>query len=255
MTHFQLLDAVAAPQPPSFLELWEPVGPVSFAAGEDADAVPVWSVNVSAQPAMALEQLNGGLNRLTQTNAALSGAQARLDSFVANMAHAGPVSFSAEAVALPAPEQELLASLEILQAGRSTGVVSFGGLTAEPDLADDRDKFTQSLERLIHSLAYFVFVETQMEGRYLCRTTLSWAAEARTTARANLTPEQWAVHRQTLELAVQSRAALMHTVTLAVQSALKISAVLALPGGPLLALPSAWKFFTHVLSELEAKPV
>lgn len=254
MTHFQLLDAVAAPQPPSFLDLWEPATEaVSYAAGEAE--VPVWSVNVSAQPAVALEQLHGSRNHLAQTNAALNGAQARLDTFVANVAHAGPVSFSTEAAALPAPEQELLASLEMLQTGRSTGVVSFGGLTAEPDLATDRDKFTHSLERLIQSLAYFVFVETQVEGRPLCRTTLSWAANARTTGRANLTAEQWAVHRQTLELAIHSRAALMRTVMLAVQSALKISAVLALPGGPLLALPSAWKFFTHVLSELEAKPV
>lgn len=254
MTHFQLLDAVAAPNPPNFLELWEPeTAAVSFAA--DEEEVAVWSVNVSAQPAAALQQLNAGLERATQAEAALNVAQTRLETLVKNAASAGPVAFAAGAVALPLPEQELLTKLEALQTGQLTGAVSFGGLSGGSDLADDQYKFTRGLERLIQSLAYFVFVETQVEGRLLCRTTLSWASDARTMGQGRLSAEQWALHQKTLALAVQSRAALMRTVALAVQSALKISAALALPGGALLALPSAWKFFNHVLSELEAKSI
>lgn len=248
--HFQLLSAVAVP---SVLEMWEPeTEAVSFSApGEEAEAV--WSVDVSATPEVALEQLNSGLGRMAQTEAALLTAQARLETLVEKsqsaVSFAAPKGAAPEATALPPAEQDLLTKLEVLQGGP----VSFSA--AAPDLADDREDLTQSLERLIQSITYFAFVETRVEGRLLCRTTLNWAADAGTLGDAGLTGEQWALHQKTLALAVQSRTALMKTVALAAQSALKISAALALPGGALLALPAAWKFFKHVLSELEAKPV
>lgn len=241
MTQFKLLTAASGP------ELWEPeADALSFSApGEATEAV--WSVDVSASPEVALQQLNAGLGRVAQTEAALITAQSRLETLVEQSQSA--VSFAApEAAALPPAEQDLLARLEALQGN----AISFSA--PAPNFAEDEDKLANGLERLIQSLTYFAFVETRVEGRLLCRTTLNWAADTHTFGQMNLSGEQWAVHQKTLALAVQSRTALMNTVALAAQSALKISAALALPGGALLALPAAWKFFKHVLSELETKP-
>lgn len=248
MTHFHLLDAAA----PGRLRLWpaDPAAPVAFAAPE---APPVWSVSVSADPAQAQAQLAAGLAQVAETDAALTAAQARLEALARAAAGDTPVSFAAPGTPLPPAEQDLLSTLEALHA-RAQGEVSFGLLPAQLGLAEASEQFQTALQRLIDSLAYYAVVETQVEGRPLCRTTLNWASDARTLGQAGLTAAQWAVHQHTLELAVRSRAALLRTLTLTVQSAVKIALVLTLPGGALLALPPAWKFIQEVLAGLDQRP-
>ena len=50
-----------------------------------------------------------------------------------------------------------------------------------------------------------------------------------------------------------SRDAVLKVLARAMQAALKIAALLALPGGPILALPVAWRLVSRAMAELEKK--
>ncbi|MGQ0600515.1 MAG: hypothetical protein ACT4QE_02320 [Anaerolineales bacterium] len=252
MTRFQLLDTTTVQVTPRLFGMWEEAsgGPISFAAPGASDEIPVWSVNVSADPRLATSQLDAGLEQVTSASEALSEAQTRIEALVKNSPGVGEVSFAAPGVPLPPAERELMTALEHLKASER-GAVSFGLLPDGIDLAEAENKFKTVLARLTQSLAYYAFVETLIEGRLLCRTTLNWSSDTRTVWQSGLAVEQWALHRRTLELSVQSRATLMRTVALTVQSAIKISTLLAMPGGALLALPATWKFINEVLQEVD----
>jgi hypothetical protein len=251
---FRLLDTTPSRIAPDLFGAWEtaPGEPASFAlpgAPEPDEDVPVWSVNLPSDLTLAATQLEAGLAQVDGASHALGDAQARLDALVKQAQGAGEVSFGAPGAPLPPAEQDLLNALETLRAGES-GAVSFGLLPGGPDLAEAEEKFRNVLTRLTQSLAYYAFVETQIEGRLLCRTTLSWSSDSQTLWQSGITAEQLTLHQRTLALAVGSRAALMNTVALTLQSAAKIAALLAVPGGALLALPSAWKFINGVLAEI-----
>jgi hypothetical protein len=250
VTRLQLLDTTTAAAPPGVFSRWEaaPDEPLSFSAPDD---IPVWSVNVSADLTQATAQLEAELAQVTGATDGLSVAEARLAALVENAPGAG-LSFDSSATPMPPAERELLATLEQLRAGEP-GSVSFGLRPDGAALAEAEEKFKNVLARLTQSLAYYAFVETKIEGHMLCRTTLNWSSDAQTVWQRGLPEEQSDLHRRTLELAVQSRAALMRTVALTAQSALKISTLLALPGGALLALPAAWKFINAVLSEVNPR--
>lgn len=255
MTQFQLLDRAAADAAPRIFEVWEtaPGEDVSFAlpgAPEPEAEIAVWSVNLPADAGQAATLLEASLAQVEGAGRSLSEAQARLESLASR--GSGDVSFGAPSAPLPPAEQELLSALEALKA-RESGAVSFGLLPGGADLAEAQAKFKNVLTRLTQSLAYYAFVETQVEGRLLSRTTLGWSSDSQTLWQSAVTAEQVSLHQRMLTLAVQSRAALMCTVALTAQSAAKIAALLALPGGALLALPTAWKFINQVLNEVDQR--
>ncbi len=254
MTHFQLLDTAVARVTPDIFGVWEtaPSETVSFAAPDappPESEIPVWSVNLPADASLAATQLDARLAQVNGASRALGAAAHRLDTFVQHTPPTVEVSFAVSDTPLPSAEQGLLNSLGQLQTGLSTQV-SFGLLPANDAWGEAEERFKNVLTRLTQSLAHFAFVETHIENRLIGRTTLSWSSDAQTLWQNGLRAEQWELHQRTLALSVQSRAALMQTVALTAQSAVKISAMLALPGGALLALPAAWKFINAVLSEV-----
>ncbi len=250
MTRIQLLDATP-PGAPSLFGAWEAAAsePISFAVPAAPAEILVWSVNVPADLGLAAAQLDAELEQVVGASATLSAAQTRLDKLVKQAQGGGEVSFAAPGAPLPPAERQLLTTLEQLQASQR-GAVSFGVLPGGMDWAEAEDKFRNVLARVTQSLAYYAFVETQIEGRLLCRTTLGWSSDTETVWQTGITAEQLALHLRALELSVQSRANLMRTMALTVESAVKISVLLALPGGALLALPAAWKFINAVLVEV-----
>jgi hypothetical protein len=57
------------------------------------------------------------------------------------------------------------------------------------------------------------------------------------------------LHQRTLDLALNSRNAAVGLFLLVIQSALKVSVLFAIPGGPLLIIPVVWQFVQRVLAE------
>ena len=94
---------------------------VSFAApGGQAETVPVWSVDLAADPAQAAQALEAAQRQVEAAEATLGEAAARLEALAER--ESGAVAFAAEQ--LPAPERAALDDLEALR--RARGEVSFG---------------------------------------------------------------------------------------------------------------------------------
>ena len=257
---FQLLDATVAQATPNVFGVWDTVGAsatgdVSFAAPgaelPEAD-VPVWSVNLSPDLSLAAAQLDSSLARVDAARDALTAARTRLDALVTRKRAASDVSFAVASAEpeLPAAEQALLKQLAAIKGEEAE--VSFGmfGLPSRSDLEAAEDQFKAVMARITQSLVYYALVETRFDGRPAGRTSMSWSADARTLWQSGNPPQVFALHQRSLTLAIQSRNALIRMFMLTAQGAVKLSVLLATPGGALLALPAAWKFTNQVLAEI-----
>ena len=81
-------------------------------------------------------------------------------------------------------------------------------------------------------------------------TIVGWTGDTRTVWGAGAAPARLAWHTRSMALALASRAMLLRTFFLVTQDAAKLSVLLAVPGGAVLALPVAWKFVYQVLAEV-----
>ena len=105
------------------------------------------------------------------------------------------------------------------------------------------------LEQVVRFVACYAFVETRVEEQLLGRTAVSWMGDVNTVWMGGLTSEEVLLHQRALALAIGSRDALLQTVLMAAQLAVKLSVLLSTPGGVLLALPAVWRFIHQVLAE------
>jgi hypothetical protein len=255
---FQLIDGAVAQAAPSVLGVWEttqPEGALSFAApGAKAPAVdvPVWSVSISGDLRQAASDLDGRLAQVESSREALAAARTRLDALVTRKQSTTEVSFAVASAGpdLPAAEQELLKQLAVAKG--ESAEVSFGlfGLPSRGDLEAAEGQFKAMMARIAQSLLYYALVETRVEGQLAGRTSIAWSADAKTLWRRGARAEVFALHQRSLRLAVESRNSLLRMFMLTAQAAVKLSVLLATPGGQLLALPAAWKFINRVLAEI-----
>ena len=86
-------------------------------------------------------------------------------------------------------------------------------------------------------------VETVVEARIVARTRLLLSGNMRTEI---LAAGHGSRHAEAVRVAVASRLTLLRALALAVRSATVIGASLILPGGPVLAIPAAWRFVHQV---------
>ncbi len=231
------------------------------ASGAGATEMPVWRVNLPADSRAAEKVLGQGERRWSRVDSALDQALVRLASFQASTrdgqaAPGGTVSFDAQAAqALPAPERNLL---EMLQGVEQAQLPASYGLMEDVagrlGWGQAAQEFQSFLDRLTQTLAFYAWVETNVEGRLLGRTAVTWTGDMRTNWREGLDATQAKLHYRTLALALASRNSLLRTISLASRGALMLAtlpALLATPGGALVALPAAWKFINQVLEELD----
>jgi hypothetical protein len=248
--------AVAAPVGEApLLGLWAvtatpaPVG-VAFSTQPAAPPV-VWQIDLPASPERAAGRLAAAEASLAAYPWALARAQARLDGYMAQPARVD-VAFSPGSSAGPA-EQALNGLLAELAS--APGPVSFGWREAAGDgLAGAAERCEAFLNRLAHQLAYYAWVETRQQGRLLAWTAAGWTGDARTTWLAGVGPLHVALHHRSLALAMDSRLRLLETLAFIGRNAVRLArlpVLLSLPGGALLALPLAWKFFEDVRRELD----
>jgi hypothetical protein len=247
---------------PAMLNLWttspavSEAEAVSFAApGAPVTAVepiPVWRINLAADEREAEATMRLGEERIVAARSSMVEATARVDALVRAQSQPadGPVSFSAEA--LPAAESDLLGQIgEIKQEGVVSFALEDGAVGGAREKAEEAAAQMQhTMERLIRSIIHYAAVETYSGETMIGRTTVSWTGDSDTVWPLALAPAQAALHQRSLRLAVRSRDSTLRLIVLTVQTAGKLSVLLATPGGVVLALPVAWRFINQVLAEL-----
>jgi hypothetical protein len=209
-TAFELSEESSTTAGADLLGVWR-VGPpaagVAFtAARPTTPEVPLWRIDLPADPVQAAGRLEAGQARLLAASIRLADATARLD---VELDHTGAgVAFAAEA-----------------------------------ELA--------GWQRLTSACRPSAWVETRIQGEPAARSLLGLEGALRTVCRPGLGPSGAALHRESVRLVVDSRAAFLRVVACVTRGAVAISARLALPGGPVLALPIAWRLVRRVLAEVD----
>jgi hypothetical protein len=210
-TAFELSEESSTTAGADLLGVWRagpPAPGVAFtAARSTAPEVPLWRIDLPADPVQAAGRLEAGQARLRAASTRLADAAARLDR---ELAHTGAgVAFAAEA-----------------------------------ELA--------GWQRLTSACRPSAWVETRIQGEPVARSLLGLEGNVRTVCRpGGLGPGDAALHRESMRLVVDSRAAFLRVVACVTRGAVAISARLALPGGPVLALPIAWRLVRRVLAEVD----
>lgn len=232
-----------------------PDGSVAYALpASPIPSTPVWQLDLSAETPLAQRQLEQVELQLAQTQRALETISPRLDQFIQqtrNNTNEG-ISFGAgSARALPEAESELLAWLQDVQQAPQSFALGEQIFSSTGQMSIRVEK---SLEGLLQQVLHLAWVETRLEGRLLARTVVGWNGQADTIWGAQLLPNEYTLHHRSLRLAVASRVALLRLVLSVVQSALKLSLLLASPGGAALALPAAWTYVQRILAEIENYP-
>jgi len=218
-TAFELSEEPSTTAGADVLGVWR-VGPpapsVAFAAPRSTTPeVPLWRIDLPADPVHATRRLEAGQARLLAASTRLVDATARLDAAL-DRSRPG-MAFTAET---PIP-----------------------GTSAEAELA--------GWQRLMSGCRPSAWVETRIQGELVARSLLGLGGDVRTVCRPGLGPRDAGLHRDGVSLVVASRAAFLRVVACVTRGAVAISVRLALPGGPVLALPVAWRFVQRVLAEVD----
>ena len=230
----------------------QPGGEISFdTAVATVEPLSLWSLDLPADPEQAGAALAQVEAQLQATQALLDQAPARLENLVAGLQSGAGAQFGLESTSpesLPA-EATLLPWIDAFEPGQ----VSFGGegLT-RGEVKDALDQLQRLVDSLLGQLLHLARVETRQQGELLASTLVSWKGDMDTTWGQGITTDQNTLHRRSLALALQSRIGLLRILMTTTQGAVKIAALIAAPGGALLALPAAWKYISKLLSEIES---
>jgi hypothetical protein len=253
---FELLDTTPADSGQDVLGLWTltPVPQleaVTFDTRDPAaEAVPVWRADYPADPDLTAGVLEDAQRSLAAAGMALDEVPDRLDLFL--MRERLAISYE-----LPTPGAEPARAeddLSLLLA-EMRGTVPAVSFEAEGRFAgrwDESFQFFQSFtERLKQMAAHYTWVETRVDGRLVGQTSVGWTGDVDTVFVDSLDPDLMRLHEQTLQLALASRQMLLRTSTMILANAAKISALLAMPGGIALAIPTVLRFINEVRKELK----
>lgn len=227
---------------------------VSFALGEAeaGPAAPVWKVSLPADPFEAEQALAQAEAQVAEAEAALATVPARLDALTASAPRGAAVSFEVVSYGFEAetPEAEMFSLLEqARQLEQGRGVESYAiGDAAYAAWEQARVQFETFTGQLQREVMHFAWVETNVEGQLLARTTVGWSGDSDTVWLVDLDAQQIALHRRSLQVAVKTRALRMRMFSTVTGGAAKLSMLLTTPAGALLALPAAWKYVTEILA-------
>jgi hypothetical protein len=246
MPVFELAGLVSTADLPGLRDVWSacPRPAESFGAGPAAVSVPQWRARYPAAGVEALACVKACESRLESSGIDLERAESRLDSFLRGGTPGSPSTVGAGGT----PEDELAGLLAEVGGQAHPAVAFWPGtslLRRWDAIAAGFRRFLGNLERLVLN---YVHVETRVGGRLVARTLVGWTGGFETWWGGDPGAGGAELHGRTVRLALRSRATLLNTFLAAIRGAVKIAAVLALPGGYLLALPIAWNFIRHFLN-------
>ena len=225
---------------------------ISFglASGE---GIPVWRSQLPADPERAASQLAENETQTQDSINALNAVPDRIDTLVqqAQLASSGVVSFDTAAMdTLPQPEADLLDLVETINSP-AVGVSFAVGGEDQSKIETAFAQFDDDMQRLLRLVTHFAWVETEVEGQLLSRSVVSWTGDLDTNWAAGLKADIYQLHKRSLIQALATRNIALHAITITAQSAVKLSVLLATPGGAILALPLAWKFVKQILADIQ----
>ncbi len=231
--------------------------PVSFAAGESSAQVdaPVWKVSLPSDADEAEQALSEAEAQIAAAKAALNEIPARFDAITSSQPRGEVVSFDAASFAVEADSPEatlldLLGHARSLEQGRT---VSFGVSDFASEAWEQaRVQFEAFVAQLQREVFNFAWVETNIDGRLLARTTVGWSGDSNTVWLEQASAEQLSAHQRALQVAVKSRALRLRMFVTVTGGAAKLSLLLTTPAGAVLALPAAWKYVTEILQQIKS---
>jgi hypothetical protein len=251
---FELFDGTLAETAPNLIGLWitnlsESAAAAAFALHSEA-AAPLWRANFPDDPRKGTALLSNSEARLLSAQKELGTVLDRIDLLIPPTDAEGKVGLAfnvSKGQGLAPPEQELLTSLAVLQ---NWGQAACFGLGKEMVRAfEPFHSFAEGLQRVITHNAR---IETQIQGQTIAQTVVSFTGDVHSVWQEGVNTAQIALHQRTFALALGSRNTVFQTVSVAVQAAFKLSVLLALPHGVILALPATWKFIHQRLGPSSA---
>lgn len=254
---FELIDPTLAETIPDVIGLWA-TNPgtadtaVTFTLNSETVVnAPLWRANFPSDLSKATLHLTHSEEILSQSQKALVTAIERVHRLIHTIASESDLAFDLASVgeAQAQPERELLANLQAIQ--KPNMLISFKiGEEIAGFSHQTFEQFQPFIERLLQVVAHYAWVETQVEGRTLARTSVGWLSDVNSIWQTGLSTTQVSLHQRTLFLALASRDALLQIFRIAVQTALKLSVLISVPGGLILVLPVAWQFIDRVMTQL-----
>jgi hypothetical protein len=238
------------------LDFWSAAPPsgeaVSFEAGSTVQELLIWRVDLPGDLDAASAALAAGESQVEAAQRALDAAVERLGTFVSAQAAAPSFDASSPAAALGDPEAETLALLNEIQTG--VPAVSFGlGEKIVAGLDAVTQQFEEFVDALLRNVGSYAWVETRIEGRLMCRTSIGWSGDAKNLWLGTADAQTLALHQRALSVAVESRNTFIKTFVVSAQSAVKLVTLLSVPGAAVLALPTAWRFISQALTEINKR--
>jgi hypothetical protein len=236
---------------PAFLEDWSfapaPMDDAfSFSVGDvlPEQPVPTFRMDLPAGDA-ASAALDSAEKRLLQSEAALESVPEKLDALLRAVS-SGTVSY---AVSGSAGAADLL---QLLERAGAPDATSFGLFSGAQDKMEDTSRALQEvLQRLTDMVSRMANVETSVQGRQIGRTRIGWSGSFETLFPLALSTAELQLHQRSIHLALASRRLAVSMIARTAQSAVKVSALLATPGGALLALPAVWKYINGIINEVK----
>jgi hypothetical protein len=223
--------------------------PVTFdLGGASGPDVVVFVNDLPADPQAANTEIEMAETGIQANLDSLDEAQARLEQFVRSQT--GEVSFSVPGYPSGSPESQLMILLGAAEPGGEWDSASF----ETPELKSSQWEkaaagFGEFIQKLDQVVGHYAWVETQVSGKLVVRSSVSWTGNLETAWNIPPTPDLSSLHRRTLKLALASRAGMLRTLGVVSAGAVKLSALVASPAGAILALPAAWSFIRRVQHE------
>ncbi len=226
----------------------EAIRPIFLWSADYPDCVP--------SPILEIAQVH---RYMDDTIAVLDGTEQRFPSFIrAVQQRSVELTFSPEhPLGSTTPEAEVASLLGEL----TTLPVSFGtnpSFGPSEGLSQRWQGAIQEFKALLHEvrghLTRYGLVETRVRGTVVGRTTLGLTGNMETSFVGGLKTEELQLHRDTVRLALASRATTLRTFAVVLQGAgelAKLGILLSIPGGTLLTLPVAYRFVQGVLKEAQ----
>jgi hypothetical protein len=188
-------------------------GPAADAPGS-GDPV-VWQVHLPPDEARAWQTLDASQRALEHTRRSLGNLPGRVDGWLA----------------------------DVLLHDRRVDV-AFG---ADAEVTDrDAGAAVEGLGRLVRVGTPTAWVETHIGERLMARSRTTFAGDLTTVVLA-AEADALVQHEHSLALAAASRITALQTAAATVRAAVAIAARIGMPGGPLLALPLAWRLLRRTM--------
>ena len=247
------------------LGLWDTAPPaVSFGLAADnatEASAPVYRVNLPANVEAASSALAKTLDSFERANAALSDIPAQLDRIVRRIQAQPQTTASGASFAVAnmapetGPENELLTLLAYADPAALSGTgpedIAFGlNEAANQAFGQAQEKFQALLEKVNREILHFAWVETRIADQIIARTEVGWSGNAITVWNAAISAEQISLHQRTLEVVERTRNLTLRLLVTVAGGAAQMAALMAAPGGAVLALPAMYQYVMQTLQQV-----